>query len=302
MQRDQLPRFRQSANYVLPRWKLVYVSNPKAACTSIKWILADLQRVKPKSFYRTLRPETLRDGTIHHGARDAWPDTPRLKSLTDAELAAITPENGWLVFSASRHPASRLWSAWQSKLLLRQPTYASRFGKEAWFPRLPRTSTEVLDDWFTFVEHLHDDPTTRILQDPHFRPQAQLLAVHDMSYDRIYDTSEFSSLLTDLTAHLRRLGWDGEIHVRRSNETPLPALAAAYPARVLDVIHGIYGADYDAFGYPRTVPRGAREEDSYSDDLVATVGIVVDRHLRITDLARTARSLERRVQRLRQGA
>ena len=35
--------------------------------------------------------------------------------------AAISPENGWFVFTVVRHPAARLFSAWQSKLLLREP-------------------------------------------------------------------------------------------------------------------------------------------------------------------------------------
>src|SRR4051812_2399882 len=153
MQRDQLPRFRQAATYVLPRWKTVYVSNPKAACTSIKWILADLQGADPKPFYGTLRWETTRAGTIH-GGRENWPDTPRLKELTDEQLAEITPDNGWMVFTASRHPASRLWSGWQSKLLLRQPSYAHRFGDEPWFPRVPHTSDDVIEDWLRFVDHV----------------------------------------------------------------------------------------------------------------------------------------------------
>src|SRR4051812_27284894 len=117
MQRDQLPRFRPAANYVLPQWKLVYVSNPKAACTSIKWILADLQGVEAERFYRTIRYETTRATTIHR-ERQVWGETPRLRNLSDEQLAEITPENGWFVFTASRHPATRLWSGWQSKLLL----------------------------------------------------------------------------------------------------------------------------------------------------------------------------------------
>jgi hypothetical protein len=34
---------RRNATYVVPAYKLVYVSTPKAACASIKWLLADLQ-------------------------------------------------------------------------------------------------------------------------------------------------------------------------------------------------------------------------------------------------------------------
>jgi hypothetical protein len=298
MQRAQLPRYRHAATYVLPRWKLVYVSNPKAACTSIKWILADLQGADPQPFYDTLRWETSRDATIHR-ERDRWPGTPRLKSLSDDELADITPGNGWLVFTASRHPASRLWSGWQSKLLLREPSYSARFGQEPWFPAVPRTSEDVLDGWFRFVEHVRDDPSIRILNDVHFRPQAKQLAVGTMPYDRIYDTGEFRTLLSDLTEHLRPLGWTGELNVRRSNETPLTALTAAYPQWVLDAIQKVYGDDYTAFDYAPEMPRGARADSSYSSDLIAAVDILIERHERIGDLARNARAFQRRARRLR---
>jgi hypothetical protein len=299
MQRDQLPRYRHAATYVLPRWKLVYVSNPKAACTSIKWLLADLQGADPEAFYSTLRYETSRDATIHR-ERDRWPGTPRLKNLSEEQLADITPDNGWLVFTATRHPASRLWSGWQSKLLLREPSYEGRFGEEPWFPRVPRSSDDVVSEWLRFVEHVRADPTIRILQDVHFRSQVQQLSVGTMPYDRLYDTSEFRTLLDDLTKHLRELGWDGELRVRRSNETPLAALTAAYPTQVLETIEDVYRNDYEGLGYDRGMPPKTREDAAYSDDLIASVGILIERHQRIGDLARNARAIQRRLRRLRE--
>src|SRR3954467_5722926 len=98
MQRAALPRLRPVATYVLPDWKLVYVSNPKAACTSIQWILADLQQVDANPFLSTLRFETTRATTIHR-ERSTWTNTPRLRRMSDEELAEITPDNGWLVFT-----------------------------------------------------------------------------------------------------------------------------------------------------------------------------------------------------------
>jgi hypothetical protein len=300
MQRDQLPRLRQAATFVIPRWKIVYVSNPKAACTSIKWLLADLQGADHQPFYDTLKWETSRDGTIHHGKRNLWPGTPRLSALSDEKLAEITPDNGWFVFTASRHPASRVWSAWQSKLLIRQPRYAAHYADEPWFPRVPQTSDDVIEDWFRFVEHLRADPPVALLaKDVHFRPQAEQLSVGRTPYDRIYDTGEFKTLLTDLTAHLRGQGWQGELHVRRSNETPLAALSTAYPEPVLETIQDVYRADYEAFDYPMAVPRGTRDETSYSPDLIAAVGILIERHERIGDLSRRAKTLQRRLRQSR---
>lgn len=302
MQREQLPRRRQTATFVLPNWKLVYVSNPKAACTTIKWLLADLQGADHQPFYDVLKWETSRDGMIHHGGRSMWPGTPQLQALTDEQLAEITPENGWFVFSASRHPASRLWSAWQSKLLLRQPRYAANYVDEPWFPRVPRTSDDVVEDWFTFVEHMRAGPEHPLWKDVHFHPQARQLAVGRTPYDRIYDTGEFRVLLDDLATHLRRFGWEGELHVRRSNETPLPALSVVFPKGILAAIHEIYADDYKAFGYKIKPQRRLRRERSYPADLVAAVGILVERHERISDLAANAQNLQKRLRRLSERA
>jgi hypothetical protein len=41
MLREHLPPHK-TATYVLPRYKTVYVSVPKAACTSFKWLVAGL--------------------------------------------------------------------------------------------------------------------------------------------------------------------------------------------------------------------------------------------------------------------
>ena len=42
MRREQLPPHK-TACYVMPHWKAMYVSVNKAACTSLKWLVADLQ-------------------------------------------------------------------------------------------------------------------------------------------------------------------------------------------------------------------------------------------------------------------
>jgi hypothetical protein len=52
MRRDQLPPHK-TATYVLARYKTVYVSVPKAACTSLKWLVAGLQGESPERFYRS---------------------------------------------------------------------------------------------------------------------------------------------------------------------------------------------------------------------------------------------------------
>ena len=65
MRREDLPPHK-TATYVLPRWKVVYVSVPKAACTSIKWLIAELQEEDPARFHtaRNAMDGHLPDGTV----------------------------------------------------------------------------------------------------------------------------------------------------------------------------------------------------------------------------------------------
>src|SRR3954464_12404216 len=46
MRRDQLPP-NKTATYVMPAYKAVYVSVPKAACTSLKWLRPRAQGGEP---------------------------------------------------------------------------------------------------------------------------------------------------------------------------------------------------------------------------------------------------------------
>jgi hypothetical protein len=288
MQRSDLPQLRRPATYVLPRWRLVYVSTPKAACTSIKWLLADLQGVDPAVFHRTLDFETTRAATIHRERRAWGAGTPTLAELPDDELAEITPDAGWFVFTATRDPATRLWSAWQSKLLLREPAYAD-LSVEPWYPRIPTTVDEVMVQWRQFLDHVGQGMPSRLAEDPHFRPQSALLGLPVTPYDRVYDTTELGELVDDLRGHLGALGWDGELRLRRTNETPLPAPAAAFDADALDAIHAYYAEDYRLLSYSPGVPPRAVDPTAYPAELVAAVGLLVERHERIADLTRLAR-------------
>ena len=224
----------------MPRWRAVYVSVNKAACTSLKWLVADLQGESPKRFHRSLSREVSRTMTIHR--RSLWQHTPMAARLPESELAAISPDNGWFIFGVVRHPTARLFSAWQSKLLLREPWWVQEFGHEAWWPRVPASSDDIVEDWLRFVRALGEDPEQRIAKNRHFAPQHGMLAVDRMPYTRIYKTSEIPRLLDDFEQHLRPLGWDGAgLELLRANETPLSPIASLFPPEVLDTSQAFTG-------------------------------------------------------------
>jgi hypothetical protein len=280
MKRSQLPP-NKTATYVLPRWKTVYVSVPKAACTSLKWLVADLQGESPERFYNTMSRETGRSMTVHHRYR--WKRTPMLNDLSEAELDEIRPDNGWFVFAVVRHPSARLWSGWQSKFLLGEPRFKTMFPEAPW-PRVPQSTREVVEEFRSFVRAMDQERHRSLFQDRHFRSQSELLHVNETPYSRIYRTAEMGQLLQDLADHVRPLGLEAVPPLHRSNETPLPPIRALFDDPTLEVIGRHYAADFANFGFEDVLPGGLAEQDEYSQEAFAEIGRLVERAERINDL------------------
>jgi hypothetical protein len=300
MHRDQLNQHR-TATYVMPRWKAVYVSVNKAACTSLKWLVADLQGESAEHFHTSLSREVSRTMTIHR--RQLWRHTPMLHELSDDQLAEISPENGWFVFAAVRHPGARMWSAWQSKLLLREPFWVDQFGEEPWFPGIPRTTEDIVSGWLRFAAAMREQPDHRIMRNRHLAPQAEMLALGRMPYSGVYETRRIPQLLEDLERHLRTQGWKGEkLVLPRANETPLKPIPSLFPAPVAETFRELYAEDYEAFDYDDAVPDKLDPSDAYSDAEIGEVARLVERAERISDLALLARRYRRQASEARDAA
>jgi len=165
MRRDQLPPHRRPT-YVLPQYRTAYVAVSKAACTSLKWLVADLMGEDPAAFRRASGRSVTRDMAIHQ--RRLWQRTPTLHGLSDEQLAEVDPDRGWFVFTVVRHPAARLFSAWQSKILLREPRWVEKVGDARWWPRIPQRTEDVVEDFRRFARAIERWPTGRVMRDRHF--------------------------------------------------------------------------------------------------------------------------------------
>lgn len=290
MRRDQLNPHK-TATFVMPGHKSVYVSVNKAACTSCKWLVADLQGEDAESFYSSISREVSREMCIHR--RSIFRHTPMLHLLPDEELAEIGPERGWFIFAIVRHPAARLFSGWQSKFLLGEPRWVEMYADASWFPRPATTTTGVIEDFHRFVHAMADDPPNPLMRDRHFMSQTRMLRPDHMPYSRIYDTTEIPRMLEDLDAHLRRQGWSGDLRMRQTNETPLRPLAAMFPDDVQAAIGTLLGADLERFGYGEIVPPKLHGADEYPASAFDEIARLVERNERIGDLASRAQQMRR---------
>lgn len=254
MLRSQLPPRRKNA-FVLAEMKTLYVSTPKAACTTLKWIVAalggeDLARLGP--------PEGKSHGSrIHH--RDDWQRVPAPHDLPDDELAAIDPANGWHVFAVVRHPASRLWSSWQQKVLLGTPAILEKTPRHL-IPDPPATSADILEAFRAFALGLGAGECDALLDDAHFTPQQRLLRPRRVPYSRIYTMDEMDRVLADLGERAERHGLGPLPPPGSHNSTPLKPLRAAFTPEVCAAIDRVYRADRRLwFADSDPVPRAGAE-------------------------------------------
>ena len=294
MKRNELPP-NKTASFVLPRWKTVYISVPKAGCTSLKWLIAELQGESQEHFSELLSMETSRRMLIHH--RYQWRHTPMLRLLSDEDLEDISPERGWFMFAVVRHPSSRIFSGWQSKWLLREPRFRELFPDHDLWPPIPSTTSDVVDGFEAFVQRLRDAPDDPVFQDRHFRPQTVLLRDDVAPYSRIYRTSQMGELIGDLETHLRSLGLESMPPLQRNNETPLRPLRSMFSTETLKTIGAHYACDFDRYGFDDALPPKLSSDEAYTDDALAEVGRLVERSERILDLYKigfAAREREKR--------
>jgi len=283
---------------VLHRWKVIYVITPKAACTSMLWTIAELQQERLAGISSPLSCEVTRTMAIHELSH--WRHTPVLQGLSAGELLHILKSDEWFIFCISRHPVDRLWSAWQSKLLMREPYYVRRYRDASWFPDVPTESKNISKDFTLFVRTLEEDPALRAA-DMHWQQQLQLLRTDIFPYSHVGKVEAMTETLQALEAHLRRQGWQGKLLPTRNNVSLLPPHVNLLSEKTAQRIEQIYADDMIAFGYPpsarsRTPCQTDVQESTAKPDAVTPVVLraireIIARHERIDDLQRLALTL-----------
>ena len=273
---------------VLDKWKVVYVITPKLMGTSMLWMMAGLQNEDPARYVAHCRaPEVTRALTVHDPA--IWQQWFKPLHLLPADvIEQVTSDDGWFRLAWTRHPVDRLWSAWQSKLLLREPQFVELYGTAQWFPRTPKELPKgaaalgaIAEDFESFVAALAQDPQL-LTADPHWAPQSYLLRPEDFPYSEIGRMESAAVTLGRLERHLRAQGWRGTLDLKRLNATLLPCAVIRDPT-LLRLIEKIYTDDMIAFGYE---PANVGHPPSADASAVAVQALaeLVERHERISDL------------------
>ncbi len=273
---------------VLPELRVLFVPVPKAGCTTVLWRLAALAGIDPETFEASALPEVSAALTVHDAG--LWPMEHRLASYSGEARERLLTEEGWLRFSLVRDPAPRLWSAWQSKLLLREPRFVEAFGAEPWFPRVPERPAELVDDFRRFVAAVGRGAA----EDVHWAVQQDLVArlplTHVGRVERLDDT------LALLRSHVGPERWPAP--TGRENRSPLALPPHAYDPATAAAVRERFRADYEAFGYEpvRAGEDGAAAWEERAGALLPLLRSTIDERARLGGLHRLAQQRLRRAE------
>jgi Sulfotransferase family len=274
---------------VLPELRVLFLPVPKAGCTSVMWTLASLAGIPPERFADSAMPEVSSALTVHD--MSMWREEHRLSDYSEEDRERLLSEDGWLRFTLVRDPARRLWSAWQSKLLLREPRFVDEFGDEPWFPRVPERPADLIEDFRRFVAALPAPGA----EDVHWSVQhdlvEQLPLTHVGRVERLADT------IALLRAHVPGDVWPAE--TARENRSPISMPPHAYDEAAAAILLDHYGADFRAFGYDTALADGSADAAEWEERLAPLIPVLrgtIEEHERVQQLHRVAQERARRVQ------
>ncbi|MEJ1165340.1 glycoside hydrolase family 99-like domain-containing protein [Variovorax sp. CCNWLW186] len=263
-------------SYRSERHKLLYVATPKVACTTLKWWFAALEGYAEELRKITDSSETDRDLIVHDSHRVA----PHVTGLRLQDLRDALESDSFFQFALVRNPYKRIFSAWQSKLLLREPLQARPYIGTDFFHHPIATPTDVAKAFEGFLEHLAENEAPSYW-DHHWMPQADLLRPDLIEYSCLIKIEESEGL----TERLRE--WMGTyipspFQGRRSNESLIPYAPELITPRSAELICSLYHRDFDVFGYEKQIPSSKEEFSAEQFDVaIKAVKIIRARHQRL---------------------
>ncbi|WP_082641054.1 glycosyltransferase [Sinorhizobium sp. GL28] len=232
-----------------PRYKLLYVSTPKVACTSLKWWFASLE-----DCVRELRAakgggESDPDLVVHSLF---WKVAPHVVGLSLAELLEACASPEVFRFAVVRNPYKRVFSAWQSKLVLREPLQIGPYRDLPFYNRSLDSWEDITEAFEGFVQHLATNEAPGYW-DHHWRPQYDILRPDVFPYTKISQIENVEDLTSAISSWAGK-GIPSPFEARRANESLIPYQAEFLSAESIRLIQELYAKDFDTFGYPYDAP------------------------------------------------
>ncbi len=265
-------------SFVSRQHKYMYVETPKAACTSWKRLIIDVE----DAFFDYEAPlhhrETRRDMLIHQRRHVGM---PTLLDVGASERDDVLSASGdWFVFAISRNPFSRITSVFENKVRLGEPGYEAleaRFGDRA-------KHASVRDAFAAFVRELVAEKALWGA-DAHLRGQVELLMPRLVPYTRVFRLEDGDAALTAYRAQLSRHGYGGETRLQRTNASVGRNWRDYYEEASAAIVAAAYADDFRTFGYDPTdwrggapIPPATQDEQDWREQVVERNAMIARLH------------------------
>ncbi|MGF6319118.1 glycoside hydrolase family 99-like domain-containing protein [Pseudomonas frederiksbergensis] len=263
-------------SYRSEQYKLFYVSTPKVACTSLKWWFASLEGCSKALSSITDSAESNPDQVVHELHKVA----PHLTGLSSEELSEALTSDSYFRFAVVRNPYKRIFSAWQSKLLLQEPQQIGPYLQRDFFHQPLRNSDDIALAFEGFLEHLASQEAPSYW-DQHWTPQAVLLRPDLINYSKLVKIEESAQLSKALSERLGEYVPD-PFAERRANESLIPYLPEFVTERSASLIRILYAEDFDVFGYDTQLPQSKETFSEQELELaLRAIKLIRGRHQRL---------------------
>lgn len=264
------------------RYKLFYVATPKVACTSLKWWFAEIEGVSSDLILATDSDESDPELVIHDALGKA---SSGITGLSPSELEIPIISEDYFRFAVVRNPYKRIFSAWQSKILLQEPLQAEPFLDCDFYHRPIKCVADIASLFEEFLEHIATFPEEWM--DAHWKSQANLLRPDIISYSLISRIEEPEILERALREHVK-FEIASPFAFNHKNVSLIPYSREFVTDRSAELIQKLYAQDFIEYGYDIDPPESKSE---ISLDLLKTsihgITLVRGRNKRIGDIRRS---------------
>jgi glycosyltransferase involved in cell wall biosynthesis len=232
------------------KYKILYVSTPKVASTSLKWWFASLEGCSQALRGLGEAAGSSSDQIVHEFHRVA----PHVSGLEMDVLMESVLSDSYFRFAVVRNPYKRIFSAWQSKILLQEPQQVAPFLEVELFQQPIKSAADVASSFEAFLEHLASNRASSF-EEASWAPQTTLLRPDLINYSLLVKIENPSELHKALSEHLGEQTPDPFAEPTPS-ENIIPFLPAFITERSASLIRLLYAEDFDVFEYDRQVPEG----------------------------------------------
>jgi hypothetical protein len=232
----------QLGSFVSPKHRYMFQETPKAACTSIKRMLVEIEGCKFEENAKPYQRETTRNMLVHQRRY------VHMRTLLDMPAAArdniLSGKDNWFTFAVVRNPYSRIVSTFENKVRLGEPRYRAleaRYGGRSKFP-------DAVAAFRRFVADVVRESVQRA-DDVHFRPQSELLLLGLIPYTMIFKLEFVAEMVTALQRVVALKSPDKQVVLERDNSGNRVPWRNYYDQATAAVVRQAYATDFASFGY-----------------------------------------------------